>query len=133
VNAGEQYVLFITPFVADQGFNHRATLTFQGGLIETYGADAFEQVEACTLGVGEYGLDVVEVYPNPVTTTLHVIAKTPIDSVVVYNLLGQEVLRSKMGAGALTETIDMSGFESGVYLVRVFVGGGVETFRVLKE
>jgi hypothetical protein len=42
VNAGEQYILFITPILLDGGFNHRATLTFQGGLIETHGADAFE-------------------------------------------------------------------------------------------
>ena len=131
MNAGERYILFITPFVADQGFNHRATLTFQGGLIATYGADAFEQVEACTLGVGEYVNPMVVVYPNPARDVLHIESQNTIDTIAVYTLLGQRVFFTT--AAALTETIDLSGFASGLYLVRVFVGERVETFRVVKE
>lgn len=102
-------------------------------MIETYGADAFEQVEACTLGVGEYGLDVVQVYPNPVGDVLHVRAKRSITSITVYDLLGQRVYASVPEAGALTDVVGMSGFASGLYLVRVSVGNRVETFKVLKE
>ena len=131
VNAGEQYILFITPYLVDGGFNHRATLTFQGGLIETHGADAFEQVEACTLGVEGFGLDVVQVYPNPAKDVLHIKAKSNVTAIEIYTLLGQQVLRSF--PNNFIETVDMAGFESGMYLVRVFVGEQVQTFKVLKE
>ena len=131
VNSGEQYILFITPYLVDGGFNHRATLTFQGGLIEAYGADAFEQVPACTLGVGEFGLDVVQVYPNPVSDVLYVKAKNTLSIIEVYNLLGQKLL--SVEPNALTENIDMSGFDSGLYLVRVAIGNQIQTYKVLKE
>ena len=124
-------MLFITTFVADGGFNHRATLTFQGGLIETYGADAFEQVPACTLGVGQYGLDTVQVYPNPVSDELYVKAKNRLASVTVYDLLGKKLL--SVEPNALTEKIDLSGFDSGLYLVRVAIGNQIQTYKVLKE
>ena len=123
--------MFITPYLVDGGFNHRATLTFQGGLIDTYGADAFEQVEACTLGVEEFGIETVQVYPNPVTNALHVKAKNTLSTIEVYNLLGQKLL--SVEPNALTEKIDMSGFDSGLYLVRVAIGNQIQTYKVLKE
>ena len=123
--------MFITPYLVDGGFNHRATLTFQGGLIETHGADAFEQVPACTLGVGEFGIETIQVFPNPVGDVLHVTAKNPIDSVVIYNLLGQQLLRTV--PNALIENINMSGFDTGMYLVKVAIGNQIQTYKVLKE
>jgi len=131
VNAGEQYILFITPYLVDGGFNHRATLTFQGGLIETYGADAFEQVPACTLGVEGFGIDAVQVYPNPAKDVLHVKAKNTLISVVVYNLLGQKLL--SVEPNTLIENINMSGFDTGMYLVKVAIGNQIQTYKVLKE
>jgi hypothetical protein len=74
-------------------------------------------------------VDSVQVYPNPVGDVLHVKADSPLETVVIYNLLGQRVLSSF--PKGVTESIDVSGFESGLYLVRVAFGDRVETFRVL--
>lgn len=125
VTAGERYVLFITPYLVDGGFNHRATLTFQGGLIDTYGADAFEQVEACTLGVGENDLDVVQVYPNPVGDVLRVKTRDTYTKLIVYDLTGKTVLEQDY-----TSTIDTSRLKKGLYVLKLIA---YDNHAVLKK
>jgi len=70
-------------------------------------------------------------YPNPTNGVLNLKAYDNINSVQVYNLLGQQILTST--PNALTDEIDMSGFNYGVYLVKVEVNGRIATYRVIKE
>ena len=70
-------------------------------------------------------------YPNPTDNTLHIKANNNISSVEIYNLLGQQML--SLAPNTLTEEIDMSGFSSCVYLVKVGIGGQTTVYRVVKE
>jgi hypothetical protein len=70
-------------------------------------------------------------YPNPVKNTLTLNAKQAIANVTVFNMLGQEVLRTE--PNAVSKDVDMANLQSGTYFVQVTIGGSLETIRVLKN
>lgn len=73
----------------------------------------------------------LEFYPNPVNDILNIQSNVAVQSVEVYNLLGQRVLISKSISNG---ELNMSNLTSGIYLVRAtFEGGQVETFKVVKK
>jgi len=70
-------------------------------------------------------------YPNPVKNILNLTYEEDMSDAVVFNLLGQQVLSTKINA---TESqIDMSGLLSGTYLVKVHAGEQVKTLKVVKQ
>ncbi|GGB75754.1 hypothetical protein GCM10007424_14630 [Flavobacterium suaedae] len=70
-------------------------------------------------------------HPNPVDNVLNVECSNTIQSVAVYNLLGQSVLTTN--ADANTVKVDMSSLSAGTYIVRATSGNKVETFKVVKN
>lgn len=68
-------------------------------------------------------------YPNPVTDLLYLnAADQKIDSVVIYNMLGQKVQEFTQSS-----TIDMTGLSKGNYLVNVTIGNTSKTIRIVKQ
>ncbi|MCF6307486.1 MAG: T9SS type A sorting domain-containing protein [Flavobacteriaceae bacterium] len=57
-------------------------------------------------------------------------ANEVIDNVAIYNMLGQEVYNSKLGA--TSSTINMSSFANGTYIVRASINGTVGSIKVIK-
>lgn len=76
--------------------------------------------------VPENGEAPVSLYPNPVKDRLTINAEN-LQSVEVYNAMGQKVMTTA------SESIDMTSFSKGVYLVRVVCEGGTITKQVLKQ
>ncbi len=70
-------------------------------------------------------------YPNPVSSTLTLKASTQIESVEVFNLLGQNVLQ--LAPNKLQTNIDTQALSTGVYLMKVSINGTQKTFRIIKE
>ncbi|MEP5256405.1 MAG: T9SS type A sorting domain-containing protein [Winogradskyella arenosi] len=70
-------------------------------------------------------------YPNPVAQSLTLDAKRTIEQVVMYNMLGQEVL--SLTPQTLTSRIDMDQLPSGTYFVKVSIANTTETIRVIKK
>lgn len=70
-------------------------------------------------------------YPNPVTSTLTLNAQSIIENVVMYNMLGQEVMRA--APNALDSELDMSNLQTGTYFIQVSVANAIRTIRVLKQ
>ena len=70
-------------------------------------------------------------YPNPANSAVTINAKNNIDSVSVFNLLGQEVMVA--APNAVQTTLDISNLNSGVYLVRTTSQGKVATSRLIKR
>jgi len=66
--------------------------------------------------------------PNPTSSILTVHANTSVDKIEVYNMLG-----SKIGTTVNSKTVDLSSFESGVYLLKLFFDGTSVTKRVIKQ
>jgi hypothetical protein len=70
-------------------------------------------------------------YPNPVKNNLTIRYNENITDVIVYNLLGQQLLVKSVNA---TEgQVDMSNLPQGTYLVQVNSGSKTQTLKVIKE
>ena len=70
-------------------------------------------------------------FPNPTSDNVTITAKSIIESVSVYNVLGQEVMTTSPKADSVT--INISDFQSGVYLVKSTVDGTTSTSRIIKK
>jgi hypothetical protein len=70
-------------------------------------------------------------FPNPVNNVLSIKAQASIDSITVYNMLGQTVVRSTPNAN--NSAIDMSELQTGAYFVQVSINNSIETVRVIKN
>jgi hypothetical protein len=70
-------------------------------------------------------------FPNPVRNELTLNAQKDIENVAIYNMLGQEVLRTQ--PNTINSVIDMNGFSQGAYFVQVTIGNVTETIRVIKQ
>ena len=58
-------------------------------------------------------------------------AQASIDSITVYNTLGQAVVRST--PNAIESTVDMSALQTGAYFVQVSINNTINTVRVIKN
>ena len=70
-------------------------------------------------------------YPNPVTDRLQLNAKEEIRHLAVYNAFGQQL--RLFSPSTLKTTMDLSGFSTGVYYVRAYIGDGVGIFKIIKK
>lgn len=67
-----------------------------------------------------------EVYPNPVTSTLHISSRVQPQHVQLYDLTGRLLMDSQ------SVTLDLSRFDTGVYLLRIDLGTQLITRRIVK-
>ncbi len=70
-------------------------------------------------------------YPNPVKDQLTLTSSEAIESIQLFNLVGQEVISQKINAASAQ--IDMSHLPSGTYLVRAYANGQLKTIKVIKQ
>jgi len=70
-------------------------------------------------------------YPNPVKDKLTLNAQSNIQKVVVYNMLGQEVMN--VSPNTLNAEVNMANLNSGAYFVKVSVNNATKTIRVIKN
>ena len=59
------------------------------------------------------------VYPNPVTDNLYIEIDNNVDEITIYNIAGVVVYQQTMDYGRNSLTIDASGFNNGVYFVKI--------------
>lgn len=62
---------------------------------------------------------------------LNLKAATSMDNVVLYNVLGQEVLTQKLSS--TNESISLVSFETGIYIATVSIEGQTKSFKVVKR
>lgn len=84
-----------------------------------------------TLGTTDYEVSTVKLYPNPATNILNIESASAIEKVMVFNLLGQEVI-SQTPNSELT-TIDVASLQVGVYVVKTSIDGNITSTRFIKE
>lgn len=84
-----------------------------------------------SLGINEATLKSFTYFPNPVTNTLNMKAQSTIQNVSIYNMLGQEVLRTS--PNTLNSEVDMSSLQTGAYFVKVTINDATDTIRVIKQ
>lgn len=83
------------------------------------------------VGIEDFGVTGLNYFPTPAENVLYITSEQQIRSVVVYNVLGQQVLDTRsFNSGKM----DVSGLSSGSYMFRVtFESGITENFKVLKK
>lgn len=92
--------------------------------------DSYVELVPEIQGTSEFAKKGFSAYPNPVNDKLNIQAKERINSVVIYNVLGQQVYSANVDA--LQSTIDMSRMASGAYFVKVNINGTEGTVKVIK-
>lgn len=82
-------------------------------------------------GVNDNKLAGFNFSPNPTSGSLSLKSLNNIESVSIFNLLGQKVKDVKIGA--TTSDINISDLNSGTYIMQVTVAGQIGTYKVIKN
>ena len=79
----------------------------------------------------------VTLFPNPTRGMVDVqlTGLAGVRTAILVDGLGREVSREDLGnlTGQVTERMDLAGYESGVYFLRLEVANAVEVIRVVKQ
>ena len=109
--------------------------TLAGGIYYVFvlnsGAVTDIVIDGTNLGVGSNTLEGFTYYPNPTDGVLNLSSKDNIETVTLYNLLGQTVLVNKVGA--TSTTLDISGLSVGTYMMKATVNGQVGVYKIVKK
>lgn len=87
----------------------------------------YAQYYSCTTVAGVATIEEVDeivIYPNPTSRFLTIQSKSPIEWVEMYDLKGQQMLQSD------ENKLDLSRFEAGLYLVKVYTSLGTSVKRI---
>ncbi len=73
----------------------------------------------------------VRMYPNPAKNLLNIEAKSNIENVSIYNLLGQEVVSVVINKESTS--LDIANLQAGIYVVKTSIDGKIASSRLIKE
>ncbi|NMH26969.1 T9SS type A sorting domain-containing protein [Flavobacterium silvaticum] len=85
----------------------------------------------CQLGVMNPERNAVLVYPNPVENLVKFQSGIVISAAEIINMSGQAVLKSILQTES--GSFDVSGLASGIYILNLKAGNGIEHYRIIKE
>ena len=74
--------------------------------------------------------DIIGIYPNPVNDRLYIVTEVEVENVVVYDVFGRQ--QSTVN-GQQTLSIDVSGFDTGIYFVKIKTNNGVVMKQFVKN
>jgi hypothetical protein len=86
---------------------------------------------AATATTDTFNTSNVRLYPNPTSTSLTIEAKDAIESIAIYNVLGQEVISKNPMSN--TMTLDVSNLQNGLYFVNTTIDGKTATTKFIKN
>jgi hypothetical protein len=70
-------------------------------------------------------------FPNPVKNTLTLNAQNSIENVILYNMLGQVVLKAT--PNSISSDLDTYSLQTGTYFVQVTIANVTKTVRIIKQ
>jgi hypothetical protein len=88
-------------------------------------------IYGAALGVSSFETSNVKMYPNPTSSVFTIEAKEVVESVSLFNVLGQEVLAKYPNSNSVT--LDIANLQTGVYVVKTMIGGVSSTSRIVKK
>jgi hypothetical protein len=83
------------------------------------------------LGVNNFEISKIKMYPNPVANILNVDSVSTIEKVSVYNLVGLEVISKSINSKLVS--LDVSNLQSGIYIVKASIDNKVSASRLIKN
>jgi hypothetical protein len=109
------------------GTTYYASQTINGVESEDYLAVTVHS----TMAVAEQSLSTLRYYPNPVNNVLNLSNTDVIDTVNVYNVMGQVILTKNTGSNSAE--LDLSALQSGIYILKVSSSGQQKTIKIQKQ
>ena len=85
----------------------------------------------CQLGTASNEIEGFEFYPNPTRERINLAAAQNIESVVLYNILGQKMI--DINVDATTTELNVAHLAAGAYLMEVTVDGQTGTYKLIKQ
>nr|WP_321235764.1 T9SS type A sorting domain-containing protein [uncultured Psychroserpens sp.] len=86
-----------------------------------------------TLNTEDSVFDGFNYFPNPVNHSLTLNSVKHINQIIMYSILGQEVLNLEYKNEVKIEKIDMSRIPKGVYMLKVLIENQTKTIKIIKE
>lgn len=83
------------------------------------------------LGVNDFEVSNIKMWPNPVTNLLNIDSVSTVDTISIYNLVGQEVMSKSINNKSVN--LNVSNLEKGVYVVKMLSEGKVSVSRLMKD
>lgn len=119
----------IADFTGLTTMEHIAQLIFVGGGAKVYVDNVY--FSNGILGVEAFKTSSIKIYPNPTSDVFTVSAEKSIESISLYNVLGQEV----MIKNPMTSSIqfNISELQSGIYIVKTTIDGKTDTSKIIKR
>ena len=77
------------------------------------------------------GKDQLTYYPNPVKQNLHISSLKNIQKVVVFSIVGQEVMTKSLNSNSID--LDFSQLPAGVYHIKVLTNENTNTLKIIKK
>ena len=84
-----------------------------------------------TLGVGDNTIEGFSYYPNPTTSALNLSSVDKIETVAIYNMLGQKIIDQTVNA--TSSELDVTKLAIGAYIMKVSVNGQIGTYKIIKQ
>lgn len=97
-----------------------------GQRLKTIGL-AVRLVKNTSLSTNQIDKSKASVYPNPVQNQLNVESQEIINNIEIFDLLGKQILVSE------EKSIDVSGLQSGIYLLKITTNNGILTQKIIKQ
>jgi hypothetical protein len=111
---------------SNPGDDDACSFGYGRGEVEDYKITVDNSLSVANLEISQFTY-----FPNPVNNTLSLRGVKDIQDVAVYNMLGQEVLRT--APNSVNSDVDMSGLQSGTYFVKVMIENTTKTIKVIKK
>ncbi len=83
------------------------------------------------LNTNNFNISKVKLYPNPTSNVLNIESLGTIQTISVYNVLGQEVINKALNS--TSTALDVSSLNSGIYVVKTVVDGVTSSTKFIKQ
>ena len=83
------------------------------------------------LNTNNFTISKVKLYPNPTSNVLNIESLGTIQTISVYNVLGQEVINKALNS--TSTSLDVSSLNSGIYVVKTVVDGVTSSTKFIKQ
>ena len=84
-----------------------------------------------TLGADDFELEKFKHYYDKDSNILNLKSNSSLDSIIVYNIIGQQVLTKKLSQSE--EAINLSQINDGIYIAKIEAGNTYKTIKFLKQ
>ncbi|MBX9808678.1 MAG: carbohydrate-binding protein, partial [Flavobacteriaceae bacterium] len=127
--SGKIFTKTITGQTLGTTISYAVKFAYAGGLSVT---KYFSYVvgNTCQLGLENYSELKQSFYPNPVKNSLHLQLSADKNKISLTDMLGRKLLEDVVKASS---SLEMSGFEKGIYILRVENAYGIQNMKILKE